>query len=105
MESQLGQVLINSTSTLFNYSLLLITIIFYLTTIPLKIRKINIKMTLICRSTIYVKNRISCIIKTANKLTRKELSFEDITEYNINKEVKYYTEKSTEFAIECIIEI
>lgn len=105
MESQLGQVLINSTSTLFNYSLLLITIIFYLTSIPLKIRKINIKMTLICRSTIYVKNRISCIIKTANKLTRKELSFEDITEYNINKEVKYYTEKSTEFAIECIIEI
>lgn len=63
-------------------------------------------MTLICRSrTIDVKNRISCIIKTANKLTRKELSFEDITEYNINKEVKYYTEKSTEFAIECIIEI
>lgn len=105
MESQLGQVLINSTSTLFNYSLLLITIIFYLTIIPLKIRKINIKMTLICRSTIYVKNRISCIIKTANKLTRKELFFEDITEYNINKEVKYYTEKSTEFAIECIIEI
>ncbi|WP_308577100.1 hypothetical protein [uncultured Parvimonas sp.] len=52
-----------------------------------------------------MKNRISCIIKTANKLTRKELSFEDITEYNINKEVKYYTEKSTEFAIECIIEI
>lgn len=105
MESQLGQVLINSTSTLFNYSLLLITIIFYLTIIPLKIRKINIKITLICRSTIYVKNRISCIIKIANKLTRKELSFEDITEYNINKEVKYYTEKSTEFAIECIIEI
>ena len=105
MELQLGQVLINSTSTLFNYSLLLITIIFYLTIIPLKIRKINIKITLICRSTIYVKNRISCIIKTANKLTRKELSFEDITEYNINKEVKYYTEKSTEFAIECIIEI
>ena len=105
MESQLGQVLINSTSTFFNRSLLLITIIFYLTIIPLKIRKINIKITLICRSTIYVKNRISCIIKTANKLTRKELSFEDITEYNINKEVKYYTEKSTQFAIECIIEI
>ena len=73
----------------------------------IKNKKNQYKMTLICRSmsTIDVKNRISCIIKTANKLTRKELSFEDITEYNINKEVKYYTEKSTEFAIECIIEI